>query len=191
MVSGRASLLGILLNELWYLIEFQAAVDILAVNDHGRRQTAGADAAHDFHGKTAVRGGLTGFDVELFTDGFQNDFGALDIAGGAGTNADLVPSPGNQGKECIKGGDAVDVLELYPEPIRHLNLSPLRQIAEVLLCLRQYLKQPGRLSPIGFDDFRQSFHQLSICATTLTTLHGPFLSSPEMSVNQRLVCPQL
>src|SRR5699024_3024324 len=109
-----------------------AAVNVL-VDREDRGEAAGADAAAGRQREQAVLRTFLRLDAELRDEAVEHLVRALDVAGGAETDRDVVLTLRRQRKLRVEGGNAVNLLKGNVEPARDFLLYLHRKITVDLL----------------------------------------------------------
>ena len=124
-----------------------------AVDDDDGRETAGAEAVHDFDGEEQVVGGALFIgEIELLVDGLEQSHGLLHVAGGAVAEAEDVFSLRIQGEVGVEGRHAVHVGDGHVEGRGHIADDVLREVLVDFLYLLKDRNEPGGVVPVLFED---------------------------------------
>ena len=105
----------------------------LAVHADHRGQSAGADAGHDFQAELAVAGRLAGVDLQFPLDRLQDGGRALDVAGRAAADLDVVHALGLKAELVVERRHAIDLAGRQAEMLADPHDGIARQIAVCLL----------------------------------------------------------
>jgi len=113
----------------------------IIVYQHRRGFITETDAVGQLEGEPAVRGGLTGSDADFFFHRFNDNLAALKITGQAFADSDDVSAQRPGGKERIKAGNTVDIIEGDTKGFSQLGQEFWRQIAKAGLRFLERYKQ--------------------------------------------------
>ena len=154
--------LSVFVQSGFELLRRQVSV-LFPVDGDNRGDAAGPEAPRRRDGELEVRGRLPGLDPKLALEGLHDGLDALDVAGRAQADADVVPPLGDKGELGIEGRHAVDLRHRNPELLRHDLQHLLGEVPEAGLRILQDGHQHTLAQPVVVYEATERLNLLAVC----------------------------